>query len=192
MLILFIPAPSSQKPAPNNRGGNMKALLIIAPKAFQDIEYNGVKEVLVKNRIEVTTASIIYDCEGMSGVKMKADLLLKYIETINYDVIVVIGGQGAMNLGSYPEFNTIINTAYDNQQLVAAICISPMLLAKIGLLTGKKATVFPASEAIKVFKDNNVHYMHQDVVVDGRIITANGPEASKKFGEEIVKMLKSK
>jgi putative intracellular protease/amidase len=33
-------------------------------------------------------------------------------------------------------------------------------------------------------------YLKSSVVVDGKIITACGPEAAKEFGEEILKLLK--
>ena len=116
-------------------------------------------------------------------------LSTKLVLIINYDAIVIIGGPGAPGLGNLPEFNNLLKTAYDDEKIIAAICCAPMLLAKAGILTGKKATVFPDSEAVKAFKDFKVHYLHQDVVVDRNIITGNGQSAAKKFGEMIVELL---
>ena len=59
------------------------------------------------------------------------------------------------------------------------------------MLKNKKATVFPAEVALSIFKQNKVDYVNKEVVVTSRIITANGPAAAKKFGNAIVKLLKS-
>ncbi|MFH1440194.1 MAG: DJ-1/PfpI family protein [Candidatus Woesearchaeota archaeon] len=148
----------------------MKALLIIAQHGFRDEEYFETKEVLEKAGIEVRTVSqSMKECTGKLGGKVMPDLSFSETSVIDYDIVVVIGGPGALALEKIPEFNNIIKSAFDNEQHIAAICIAPMLLAKAGLLEGKKATVFPAPEAIKAFKDFNVHYVKHGkdgVVVD--------------------------
>ncbi|MBI4453725.1 DJ-1/PfpI family protein [Candidatus Woesearchaeota archaeon] len=171
----------------------MKALFIIAPKEFRDEEYFEPKEILEKAGIEVETASTTTkECIGKLGGKVTPDLTLSEVVEIDYDIIIVVGGPGAPALGGLPEFNTIIKTADSNEQKIAAICIAPMLLAYAGILAGKKATVFSTPESLKALKHGGATYVKEDVVVDGRIITANGPSAAKKFGEAIVKLLKGK
>lgn len=168
-----------------------KALFIIAQKDFRDEEYEEPKRILKNNGVEVVTASTKKgECTGKFGAKAKAEFGLSEVNVIDYDIIVVIGGPGAAVLGGLPEFNNIIKTAAANNQNLAAICIAPMLFAKAGILKGRKATVFAAPESLRAFEDGGAIYVNKDVVVDGNFITANGPNAAKKFGEAILKLLK--
>ena len=68
-------------------------------------------------------------------------------------------------------------------KVVAAICIAPVILARAGLLKGKRATVFP--DGIPELEKAGAVYTAQSVERDGRIITGNGPEAAEAFGREI-------
>ena len=79
--------------------------------------------------------------------------------------------------------------------LIASMCASPAVLAKAGILKGKKATIFPEMgnyirEGGGIEIDCGIEYENKVVVVeDGNIITANGPWASEAFGEAIVSYL---
>ena len=84
----------------------------------------------------------------------------------------------------------VAREAYDKGKLVGAICLAPGVLAEAGILQDKKATIFPS--AIDKLKESGSVYVNQSVVRDGNIITANGPEATEKFGEEIRDSLSSK
>jgi len=65
-------------------------------------------------------------------------------------------------------------------------------LAKAGTLEGKKAAVWSSpldKSAVKILKENGADYQKDSLVVDGKIITANGPGAAKEFGQKIVEGL---
>jgi putative intracellular protease/amidase len=51
------------------------------------------------------------------------------------------------------------------------------------------ATVFPEEWAISLLQRENAHYMARDVIVDGNIITADGPKSAEKFAKTILKKL---
>ena len=81
----------------------------------------------------------------------------------------------------------------EKQKILAAICIAPAILAKAGVLEGKNATVWSSvldKGPIKILEENGANYVEKDVVVDGNIITANGPQAASEFGRKIVEILK--
>jgi len=44
--------------------------------------------------------------------------------------------------------------------------------------------------AVKMLKEGGATYVAEDVVTDGKLITANGPGAAKKFGEALTNLLK--
>ena len=73
--------------------------------------------------------------------------------------------------------------------MVAAICLSPVVLARAGLLKGREATVFPTPEALEELENGGAIYVKQGVVVSGRVITANGPQSAQDFALAICQAL---
>lgn len=74
------------------------------------------------------------------------------------------------------------------KKIVSAICFAPVILANAGLLKEKKATV--AGTQAKNIRDKGAIYTGPGVTVDGNIITANAPKASRLFGQTICTLLK--
>ena len=76
---------------------------------------------------------------------------------------------------------------------MAAICIAPEILAKAGVLKEKKATVWSSSidqGPVEFLENEGAEHVEEPVVVDGKIITGNGPEAATEFGQKIVEVLR--
>jgi protease I len=76
---------------------------------------------------------------------------------------------------------------YEDGKVVGAICAAPVILAKAGLLKDKKATVYPDHEY--TLKQYGAIYTGEAVTVDGNIITGNGPESSRAFGQAVAKQI---
>jgi protease I len=78
--------------------------------------------------------------------------------------------------------------ASDKVKILAGICAAPGILGKAGILKDKRATAHAGvKERVEPLFGE---YTGEDVTVDGKIITANGPPAAKAFGEKILSMLK--
>lgn len=168
----------------------MRALLVIAQKGFQDHEYQDTREVLEDAGIGCTVASITTDgAIGKFGLMIMPDLAVKDAKADAYDVIVTIGGPGAPELAKHKEVLALLQEAKKKGRALAAICIAPIVLAKAGVLEGKKATVFETPDSPKLLEQGKAIFTKKDVVVDGRLVTANGPPAAKEFGRKIVEML---
>jgi protease I len=75
-------------------------------------------------------------------------------------------------------------------KVVAAICLGPLTLAKAGVLAGRKATIFPDRKAIQTLRDCGGIYSAEPVVVDGSIVTADGPESAGPFTDAVIRLLK--
>ncbi|MGM0439398.1 MAG: DJ-1/PfpI family protein [Patescibacteria group bacterium] len=172
----------------------MKVAYIIAYKNFKDEEYFVPKEILEEVGIEVDTYSNEQgEARGVDGGDVEVDSI-EDIKVNDYQGVAVAGGPGAVKYLDNDEMYSLLNEFREKGKLVSAICISPTILAKAGLLKGKKATVWFSNmdkSAIKVLKNNGAEYIQESVVSDGKIITANGPEAAKAFGKQIVISLSS-
>lgn len=168
-----------------------KIVMIIAPENFRDEEYQIPKEIFESYGISVTTASIrTGKAKGMLGAEVNLEYTILDLRPSDFDAVVVVGGVGSREyLWNSPEVINFVKKAYELEKIVAAICLSPVVLAKSGILRDKKATVYPDREAIELLKENGANYTGKGVEVDGRIVTGNGPKMAKHFAEEIVKLL---
>jgi len=168
----------------------MKIAIIIAFKGFKDIEYFIVRNVLFGSGAEITTISSQKGTAiGSDGGDVKVEDASK-INIGDFDAVVFIGGEGMGNDLDNKQFQKIAQDSVG--KILGAICISPALLAKAGVLKGKRATVWFAplnKEAIKILKKNEAIYEDKDVVVDGKIVTGNGPMAAAEFAKTILKLL---
>ena len=167
-------------------------LLIIAQKDFQPVEYKDTRAELEKAGLKVKVASITSNVAvGKDGSELKPDLAVKSADAEDYRAVVLIGGPGALELGEHEEVINLLKEADSQKKVIAAICISPVILAKAGLLHNKKATVWNGdNEQAAILEAAGAKFIDEPVVVDGRIITANGPSAAKAFGRAIASALK--
>lgn len=171
----------------------MKIAIIIAYKDFKDEEYFTPAGILEKAGAEIKVVSNnLGVAQGADGGEVDVDIKLSDFKVDDFDAIVFIGGPGALDhLDNGDSYKIAKNTVGQNK-ILAAICISPTILAKAGVLQGKKATVWTSlinKQPKKVLEDNGAMYSDKDVVVDGNIVTANGPNAAREFGKTIVEIL---
>ncbi len=171
-----------------------KIAMIIAFKDFQDQEYFNSRQVFENHGAEIVNVSVsLGKASGTYGGEVDINKKLEEIEVKDFDAIVFIGGSGASNYIDNQQCYRIAKEAVAQDKILGAICIAPAILAKAGVLQGKKATVWTSSldkSAAKILKDNGANYQDSDVVQDGKIITANGPAAAEKFGQAIASLLK--
>jgi len=132
---------------------------------------------------------------GADGGEVEVDFLLENLKVADFDAIIFVGGPGCLeNLDNENSYK-ITKDAVLQDKVLASICISPVILAKAGVLKGKKATVWNSpfdKSPIKILEENGATYEERTVVRDGKIITANGPDAAEEFGQKIVEVLTQK
>lgn len=170
-----------------------KVVVIIAFRDFRDAEYFVPKEILEKAGAEVKTASNKKGTAvGADGGDTEVDLLISEINPADFDVVVFIGGPGCLESLDNEDSYKVAKDTVSQNKVLAAICISPVILAKAGVLEEKKATVWSSSldrESIKTLENYGAIYEDKPVVVDGKIITGNGPDAAEEFGKKILEVL---
>lgn len=169
-----------------------KILMVIAPKHFRDEELFVPKELFESKKIEVDVASTTKtQVHGMMGKSVTPKLLISEVVFDDYSAVVFVGGIGVEDNRLYEsqDYVNLAKKAYLKGKIVAAICIAPKILASAGILKNKKVAVF--SSAIEYVRSKGATVSNQDVVQDGMVITASGPNAGKKFAETIVNMLSS-
>lgn len=180
---------------PEKNLAGKKAVMIVAFRNFRDAEYFVPKEILEKAGVEVKTASnkvgVAIGAEGGDAV---VDFLVKDINSADFDAVIFVGGPGCLEGLDNDDSYRVAKDVAANNKVLAAICVSPVILAKAGVLQGKKATVWSSMTdkgAIEILEEQGVIYIPRTVVVDNKIITGNGPAAANEFSERVIELLTS-
>lgn len=154
---------------------------------FEEIEAVTPVDVLRRAGEEVKTVGIGgKTITGSHGITIHCDISHKEMDPEKVKMLVLPGGMpGATNLQKSPEVQQALEVLEEGGKWIAAICAAPMILGEKGMLEGKKATIFPGMEAHL----KGAIPLDQPVVVDGKLITANGPGAALPFALQLVEEL---
>ena len=166
-----------------------KAIVMLAD-GVEECEALLVVDILRRAGTEVVTVSINKTTKVISShqITLYADEIIKETNFEEADILVLPGGlKGTENLS----MNQVVLEQCKNfaeKKMLAAICAAPSILASLGLLEGKKATVHPNFEE----KMHGAVLTHGHVAVDGNIITGQGLAAGIEFSLELAARLEGK
>jgi len=169
-----------------------RVLLIVAQNGFQPKEYKKPKQILEEGGIKVITASEEggIAISSYSNEEILVDISVDQVKVGEYNGIFLIGGPQALRYLDNESIYNIMKEANDVCDVLGAICISPRILAKAGVLKDKQATGWDDDgELENIFSDVGAEYIKNPVVKDGKVITAWGTDAAEEFGRVILKNL---
>ncbi|MBI2440676.1 MAG: DJ-1/PfpI family protein [Lentisphaerae bacterium] len=165
-----------------------KVLMIIAATDFRDEEFFEPYNRLRQCGAAVTVASSVKGAAtSMFGKTVTAEQPIADCRAEDYNAIVFIGGSGASAFFKNASAHALAKAAVEQDKVLAAICIAPVTLANAGVLKGKKATGFPSIR--DQLAANGAQVVSRDVVQDGKLLTATGPQAVREFAATLVEML---
>jgi protease I len=166
-------------------------VFVIAHNEYQQDEYTIPKKLLEEAGFQIITASNNLDfATAKDESTTKVDILIQDINLEDCGGIFLIGGPGALEHLDNPITYNILQKAHFMGKPLGAICISTRILVHAGILKDKQATGWNGDGQLgEIFKNNQVKYISQEVVVDGTIVTASGPHAANEFGEKIISVL---
>jgi protease I len=174
-----------------------KVLFVLMPEGFQDYEFETPYKVLNEHGYVVDVVGLQPgQATGEYGFKFTPNLVFSEMKEKDFDVydaIVIPGGPGSTtHLWNNKELQSRVWAFHNNKKIVATICHACGVPAQAGILTGKKATIFPSPEAKAVFANNNVKFVDQGCVTltEEKIITAQSPKFVNEFAAAIISLLK--
>jgi 4-methyl-5(b-hydroxyethyl)-thiazole monophosphate biosynthesis len=165
-----------------------KKAIILLVTGFEEIEAVTVVDILRRAGIETVSAGVdSMSITGSHGITITADKKLSDIKP-DADAVIIPGGMpGALHLHNSSEVNNFIKDMNSKGALIASICAAPaVVLAPIGILDNKAATCYPGNQ---VDFGKSTKYKNKAVVVDGNIITSQGPATAMEFAFAIVEKL---
>jgi protease I len=165
-----------------------RVAMVVARHQFRDEELFRPREMLRQAGAEILVASsTLEEIHGMLGMSAQPDILVDRLKAMDFDALIFVGGAGAQEFWADSTALLLAKTAADSGKVLGAICIAPITLARAGVLSGKKATVWPSLRG--QLEEAGAIYTGADVQVDDRLVTANGPDAAEEFSRRIAQLL---
>lgn len=162
--------------------------LVIAPQTFRDEELFETQEELQARDVETTIVSRVPgECTGKLGGKAKATLSISQLRSSDFDAVAFIGGAGCSAYFNDREAERVLGEFLDDRKPVGAICLAPMILAHARVIKGRRVSVTEGS--IEELVKHGADYAGPGVIIDGLFITADGPQASREFGNALADAL---
>jgi putative intracellular protease/amidase/ADP-ribose pyrophosphatase YjhB (NUDIX family) len=159
-------------------------IIILYPGCIS-FEITLASELLSAKYKLVTVSPDGQDVAMNSGVPIKVNKSFQEMNLFNCKAILVPGGDPRSLMGNL-EIDRILIDANRKNILIAGICAGPSVLAKAGILKGKRVAHGYQKEQLDFLKDifKGVLLTDDLFVADGNIITAK-PEAHIDFAVEI-------
>jgi len=164
----------------------VKAVLLLAP-GFEEIEAMSVVDTLRRAGVTVVLAGL-HDgpVEAAHGVKVIPDCGIDELAAEDFDAVILPGGYpGYVNLGADARVLALVRTVFEAGKIVAAICGAPVILGRLGIVKGKRATIFPGKESDLT----DAKPVRDPVVVDGTVVTSQGPGTALEFAITLAELL---
>ena len=167
-------------------GGMMKVLMILAG-GFEETEAIAVADVLRRLNIDVTVAGLdSLEPAGAHGFTVKADALLEKCGGEPCDGVFLPGGMpGATNLLHSEAVLELVRRIDREGGVISAICAAPIVLARAGLLAGRRFTMYPGFEQYL----GGMTPTGELAECDGRVVTGKGPGAVFAFAAKLAAAL---
>ncbi|MCR5724252.1 MAG: DJ-1/PfpI family protein [Treponema sp.] len=192
----------------------MKKVAVLLARGFEEIEALTVVDYLRRAEVDVTMVAIPDRGSvessalvvGSHAIPVVADIQLNaYLYSLKNnlpDAVYIPGGMpGAANIAFCESAVNFITDCAVADKLVAAICAAPVVvLAKTGLLAGRKYTCYPGMEEglpqycgddnkMKICMKDSTLIRNVPWVYDDSVLTGRGPGAAEEFAMEFVRLL---
>jgi len=169
----------------------MKNAFVFLADGFEEIEAFTAIDVLRRSEVMVQMVSVTEDeiVRGAHDISVLCDKIIDNCDFSQADLLLLPGGMpGATNLAACEYLGKQLKDFAHRGKLLAAICAAPMVLGKLGLLKGLRATCYPGFESFL----QGAEYTGALVECDGNVITGKGPAAAMAFGLKVAEYLVGK
>ena len=162
-------------------------IYMLLTDGFEDIEALETLDIIRRAGLLAKTVGIKSEKVVSShDVTVLCDQIFEDTDFSDMTMLVLPGGPGHIAFSESEKVTDLIKSTYEKGILIGAICASPSVIGKLGLLKGVRFTCFPGFENMA----KGGIYSPEKAVSSGQFITARGAGAASDFGFEIVKHFK--
>lgn len=121
---------------------------------------------------------------GRHGFPARAEVITSSVSSRDFDGIIIPGGFAPDYLRRFPVVLNLVRECYQQGKLIGALSRAPWVLISADIVRGKRIT------GLFSIKDDVINaggdFVNLPVVVDGNIVTAQGPEELPLFMKEVL------
>ena len=165
----------------------MSRVLVPIATGSEELEAVTIVDVLRRAGIDVVVAGLQPGLVTASrGVRIQPDLDLDEALRSEYDMVALPGGlPGADHLAGDERLRQLLQRMHGAGKLLGAVCAAPKVLARSGVLEGKRATAYPGVLQAEGHPDIS----GEAVTRDGTIITSRAAGTALEFALALVEAL---
>ncbi len=166
-------------------------LIVVGQTNYNEQEFNHLYQTLPEAgaRVWVAAPRMEKALGRLEGYAVP-DLTIEQARPEDYDAVVLVGGYGAFtDLWDNETLHQFLQQFHQTGKPIVACSVAPAVLAKAGILSGKKATTYPDYKAGVIFQNENVIHVYESVVEDDNIITTNHPREINQVVERLMTKL---
>jgi len=162
----------------------MKALVAIA-NGSEEMEAVIIIDTLRRAQWDVTVAGLTAGTITASrGVKLVPDTTWDAVNPSDYDILLLPGGfGGTQEFMQHAGLQQALRDFHEKGKWIGAICAAALALNEAGILEGRRFTCYPGVEQ-KL--PAHIQPVNEPVVVDGRLITSQGPGTAFEFALKVI------
>ena len=167
----------------------MPLVHLYVAEGFEEVEMITVADILRRAEVNIQLVSLSESLlvSSAHAITVQADLPFSAATALADAIVLPGGGPGTQNMLACQPLHQRLHAHLAAGKHVAAICAAPMVLAKAGILKGRKACCFPGCEA--KMTEGGAIVTAYNVVTDGKITTSRGAGTAAHFGIELARLL---
>ena len=168
-----------------------KRVIVLAENNYQELE---LWYPLLRLREEGAEVTVVGAESGLTytsklGYPVLVDISAEEVTMGDYDGIIIPGGYAPDHMRRYPKMVQLVRDLDKQGKVVAAICHAGWMLASAEIVQGRTVTSFFA------IKDDLIHagahWVDEEVVVDGNLITSRKPDDLPAFMKAVIGTLRT-
>ena len=165
----------------------MSRVLVPLAEGCEEMEAVTIIDLLRRGGIEVVAAGLEDGpVTGSRGTRILPDMTLDEALGQEFDMVVLPGGlPGSDHLAADERVTSLLRRMNESGRYVGAVCAAPKVLARTGILDGKRATAFPGVLQAESHPDIGP----EPVVRDGTVITSRSAGTAMDFGLALLEAL---
>lgn len=168
----------------------MASVLVVLAPGAEEIEAVTVPDVLVRAKQQVTVASTaaVPVVPGSRGIPLGAHGLLDAVRERSFDLVYLPGGMGSAAVcRDDPRIQDLAQGQLAAGRRLAVICASAIALVPRALCRDRRLTCYPGVRS--EVEPHCGRWIDAPVVVDGTLITSQGPGTALALGLVLAKLL---
>ncbi len=164
----------------------MRVLVPLA-NGVEEMEAVILVDVLRRAEWDVVTASVSgTPVTASRGLRIIPDAAWNAVQAEKFDMLAIPGGaEGVDRLCGHKDVLAAARDFASKGKWLAAICAGPLVLESAGVLRGRMVTCHPAA----VPRLRSATRSEERVVVDGRLVTSQGPGTAMEWALTLVRLV---